>query len=357
MKLMLYKQTENFFDLNNFLVIAIFSLLYVNTFSDSQNLIELAISKLKDPSFLPFDLVINSYENNPLTELPISFFYLYSLLLPFDENFLFLNFSIKTLTVYGIYLIYRYFITNKLICLIASLIHLSPSIKILPYIADWYVVSPALHTNSLFFLFFVYFIWGLIYRKYYLVFVLQVFALASHPPLGLFLAFPVMILFYTCFYIKDKELLLNQLENRFRLAFPMMVIFINLLYLVKIILLNNTILDPKELTNIFSIHAPHHYLVSSISFLKLAWPYFFIVCSYLALIRIESDTVLRLFLLILVPLILLSVPLHFIFSEIFPSTYIYSLHLMRSASVLSALFLAPYFLMFFSSKAWRPSDG
>ena len=125
----------------------------------------------------------------------------------------------------------------------------------------------------------------------------------------------------------------------------------------KVILLNNTILDPKELTDIFSIHAPHHYLVSSISLLKLAWPYFFIVCSYLALIRIESDTVLRLFLLILVPLILLSVPLHFIFSEIFPSTYIYSLHLMRSASVLSALFLAPYFLMFFSSKAWRPSDG
>ena len=72
-----YKQTENFSDLNNFLVIAIFSLLYVNTFSDSQNLIELAISKLKDPSFLRFDLVINSYENNPLTELPISFFYLY----------------------------------------------------------------------------------------------------------------------------------------------------------------------------------------------------------------------------------------------------------------------------------------
>ena len=356
MELMSYKQIKKFSDLNNFLVIAIFSLLYVNTFSDSQNLIELAISKLKDPSFLPFDLVINSYNNNPINELPISIFYLYSLLLPSDENFLFLNFSIKTLTVFGIYLIYRYFITNKLICLVASLIHLSPTIKILPYLADWYVISPALHTNSLFFLCFVYFIWGLINRRYYLVFVLQIFALLSHPPLGLFLAFPVMLLFYFCFYIKDKELLLNKIENRFQLVLPIILIFINLLYLIKLYSFNNVVLDSKELTNIFFIHAPHHYLVSSFSFLELAWPYLFIVCSYLTLIRVKSDPVLRLFLLILVPLILLSVPVHYIFSEILPNTYIHSLHLMRSASVLSILFLTPYFLMFFSSKTWRDSD-
>ena len=73
---MSYKKTENLSDLNNFLVIAIFSLLYVNTFSDSQNLIELAISKLKDPSFLSFDLVISSYENNLLNEFPIFYFYI-----------------------------------------------------------------------------------------------------------------------------------------------------------------------------------------------------------------------------------------------------------------------------------------
>ncbi len=357
MEFMSYLQTKKFSDINIFLVIAIFSLLYVNTSSDSQNLIELAISRIKDPTFLPFDLVINSYTNNPLTEFPISFFYLYSLILPFDENFLFLNFSIKTLTVFGIYLIYRYFIDRELLCLIASLIHLSPSIKILPYIADWYVISPALHTNSLFFLFFVYFIWGLIYRKLYLVFVLQVFALVAHPTLGLFLAFPVMILFYSCLCINDKKFLLNQLGNKFRLIFLMVTILINALYVIKIILFDNSVLDPEVLTNIFFIHAPHHYLVSSISFFKLTYPYLFIACSYVALKRVESDAVLRLFLLILVPLILLSVPLHFIFSEIFPNTYIYSLHLMRSASVLSVLFLTPYFLMFLIPKARRLADG
>lgn len=347
------KRTESFSDLNIFLVIAIFSMLYVNTFSDSQNLIELAITKLKDPTSLPYDLVINSYKNNPLNEFSITFFYLYGLIIPFDENFLFLNFGIKTLTVFGIYLIYRYFINNKLICLITSLIHLSPSIKILPYIADWYVVSPALHTNSLFFLFFVFLIWGLIYRKYFLVFILQAFALASHPPLGLFLAFPVLVFFYLCIYLKDKKLFRSQLNSRFRLSFATLIIAINISYLIKIISVNNIILDPKEFTNIFFIHAPHHYLISSISFLKLAWPYILVICSYLVIIRIEIDPILRLFLLMLAPLILLSVPIHFIFSEIFPNTYIFSLHLMRSASILSALFLAPYFLLFFFPKTWE----
>ena len=44
---MLHQAIKKTSDLNIFLVIAIFSLLYVNTFSVSQNLIELAISKLR----------------------------------------------------------------------------------------------------------------------------------------------------------------------------------------------------------------------------------------------------------------------------------------------------------------------
>ena len=114
--------------------------------------------------------------------------------------------------------------------------------------------------------------------------------------------------------------------------------------------LNDSSLNPIELINIFFIHAPHHYYVSSFSFLQIAWPYLFMACSYWMLIRVKDDSVLRLFLLILGPFILLSVPVHFIFSEIFPNTFIFSLHLMRSASNLLVLFFTPYFLMFFLSQ-------
>ena len=314
---MFYKEIKSLSNLNIFLATAIFTLLYINTFSDSQHLIELAVNKLKDPSLLPYDLVINSYEFNPIVNLPLFFFYGYSLIFPFDEDFLLLNLIIKTFTIFGIYRIYGHFIANKLICFGASLIYLSPSIKILPYIADWYVVSPNLHTNSLFYLFFVYLIWGLINRKYYFVLVFQIFALLFHPLLGMFLALPVLLLFYFCYYFKSEERFLGQIEKRSRLILPSIFIIINVSYFLIMIGLNDSSLNPIELINIFFIHAPHHYYVSSFSFLQIAWPYLFMACSYWMLIRVKDDSVLRLFLLILGPFILLSVPVHFIFSEIF----------------------------------------
>jgi hypothetical protein len=134
----------------------------------------------------------------------------------------------------------------------------------------------------------------------------------------------------------------------------MIIIFfiINSVYLVKLAALNNSDLSTVEFINIYFLHAPHHYQVSSFSLLGLIWSYLFIICGYLSCIRFENNPPLRLFLLILSPLILLSVPVHYLFTEVFPSVYILSLHLMRSASILSLALLAPYVLMLLLPKTY-----
>jgi hypothetical protein len=335
-----------------FLILAIASLLYINTFSNSQNLIELALLHSQDPSFLPYDLVINSYADNPLNSFALLLLELYQSLFLFDKDFFFLNFAVKTFTIFGIYKIYQYFILHRFICLIGALIHLSPSIKILPYFGDWFIISPALHTNSIFFLCFVYFLWSLLNHKYLLASSLQIFGMLAHPPLGLFLALPIQLLFYFCHALKGKKIFFNNIKGTHHYLMIMIFFILNLIYLIKLNALNTVKLNAEEFINIYFLHAPHHYEVSSFSLFEILWPYCFAICGYLSLIRHEKNPPLRLFFLILSPLILLSVPLHYLFTEVYPSVYIISLHLLRSASVLSLAWLAPYAIMLFLPKAY-----
>lgn len=339
----MFKKLKEISDTTVFLMLSIICVLYVNTVSSSQHLIELAILKLSDPSFFPYDPVINSYAENPLNNFAVLFLSLYQKLFFFDTKFFFINFFVKTLTLFGIYKIYQFFMLNRLFCLIGSLLHLSPSILVLPYIGDWYIISPALHTNSIFLLCFVYFIYSLLNKKYMLAITLQIFGIVAHPPLGLFLALPTLLLFCSCQAFKEKDIFIKHVSGKYSYFMMVISVIVNSLYLAKLAALNTSDLIAEEFINIYFLHAPHHYQVSTFSIIEIFWPYFFIICGYIGVIKYEKRSSLRLFLLMLCPLIIFSIPLHYIFTEVLPSIYILSLHITRSASILSLALLAPFF--------------
>ena len=346
---------ESFFshDLNSnknltiFLFIAIFVTSYVTNFSGSQFLIELTSINLSDSKFLNNDLLIYSYQNNIHKLFSDYFFYFFYKL----ENFGFLNslflinIILKTFTIYGLYLCYMIIIKNNILALLMSLIHLSPVLFVLPYIGDWYVVGQNLHANSIFYCLFVFIIFNLLNGNYFNSLILQIFALLFHSVLGLFLALPIIIIFLFVDYFSSPRFFLLSKNNLLNAFLIIIFLFINFFIILQLFYLDSEIIDSKTLIDIAKYHAPHHYMISSFAPSKIIYFYFVSFLGLKFFLRYETDIRLIASIKIISVFILIFPFIHFLFTEILYSKIIFSTHILRSASNLSIIFLAPYILI------------
>ena len=324
------------------IIIGIFVATYVTNYSDSQSLIQLFTYNLRDHSFLENDILIDSYKNNLHKFFSNYFFYyVYELNIIWMQNpFFLLNILLKTLTIYGLYLVYRTITKNDIMGIILAVCNLAPSITVLPYIGDWYIVGQNLHANSIFYSLFVFLIYFLLEKKHIKAIVLQLLCLLFHPVLALFMALPVVLFFI---FMDSKNFLKEfffhaAIKNLFFYCF----LLINAIFIILLLNLDKNSISSHELIKIAFYHAPHHYQISSFGILKILYFYCSAVLGIIFALKLEKNDALLNKILIISCFVIIMPIIHYIFTEIFPNKYIFSVHLLRTASNLCLLFLLPY---------------
>jgi|OM-RGC.v1.004720852 hypothetical protein len=334
-------------DFTFFLLIAISVTTYVTNFSGSQSLIELNNMHLSNSKFLENDLLIYSYQDNIHKFFSNYFFYFFYQFETFGflNSLFFVNIVLKTFTVYGLYLCYLKIINNSTLALFLSLAHLSPVFSLLPLIGDWYIVGQNLHANSIFYCLFVFIVFSLLNRNYFSSYILQIFALLSHPILGLFLSLPLIIIFRMIESYKFLKLASSKRTNLYNFILVIFSLSIHIFIGIQLLSLDKNFINSETLINISNYHAPHHYMVSSFNIYKILYYYLFAFIGLLFFLRHEKNQFLLANIKIISLFIFFFPPLHFLFTEIFYSKIIFSMHILRSASNLSIIFLAPYVLV------------
>jgi hypothetical protein len=324
------------------IIIAIFVATYVTNFSDSQSLIELFTYNLGDNSFLENDILIESYKNNFHKFFSNYFFYyFYELNISWVQNpFFLLNILLKTLTIFGLYLVYRTITKNDIAGIILAAFNLAPSIKVLPYIGDWYVVGPNLHANSIFYALFVFLIYFLLEKNYMKAITLQLLCLLFHPILGLFMALPIVLFFI---FMNSKNFFKEFFfQATIKNLFYYFLLIINAMYVIFLFKLDQNSINSSELIKIAFYHAPHHYQISSFAVSKILYFYCTALLGTIFALKLFKNDALINKIIIISCLVMIMPIIHYTFTEIFPSKYIFSLHLLRTSSNLCLIFLLPY---------------